>query len=59
MRMAGCQHSRDCDMQPEKFSEDEFMTKKWRCFKRTVASKKKKNITVKEVLELSHDTCKK
>lgn len=31
-------------MQPEKFSEDEFMTEKWRCFKRTVASKK--NITV-------------
>ena len=44
MRMVGCQHSRDCDMQPEKFSEDEFMTEKWRCFKGTVASKK--NITV-------------
>ena len=57
MRMVGSQHSRDCDMQPEKFSEDEFMTEIWRCFKRTVVSKKK-NITVKEVLELSHDTCK-
>lgn len=45
MRMVGCQHSRDCDMQPEKFSEDEFMAEKWRwrCFKRTVVSKKKKN----------------
>lgn len=41
MRMVGSQHSRDCDMQPEKFSEDEFMTEIWRCFKRTVVSKKK------------------
>ena len=49
-------------MQPEKFSEDEFMAEKWRwrCFKRTVVSKKKKKkITLKEVVELFHDTCKK
>ena len=58
MRMVGCQHSRHCDIQPEKFSEYEFMAEKWRCFRRTAVSKKKKKITLKEVLELSHDTCK-
>lgn len=29
-------------MQPEKFSEDEFMTEKWRCFKKELLQAKKK-----------------
>ena len=47
MRMVGCQHSRHCDIQPEKFSEYEFMAEKWRCFRRTAVSKKKKKNHIK------------